>query len=53
VPDVTSRYDRADTVPEVAEGLNAWAVYIESLVKQEPPLRLVSIQSIRRRTRRG
>ena len=49
VPDVTSRYDRADTVPEVAKGLNAWATYIESLVKQEPPLRVVSIESTRKR----
>ena len=29
VPDVTSRYDRADTVPEVAAGLNACAAHIE------------------------
>jgi integrase len=45
VPDVTSRYDRADTVPEVAKGLNAWAAYIERMVKGEPPLRVVSIRS--------
>ena len=51
VPDVTSRYDRADTVPEVAKGLNAWAAHIESLVKQEPPLRVVSIESTRKRIR--
>jgi hypothetical protein len=25
VPDATSRYDRADTVPDVSKGLNAWA----------------------------
>ena len=53
VPDVTSRYDRADTVPEVAKGLNAWAAYIESLVTQEPPLRVVSIQSTRKRMHHG
>ena len=52
VPDVTSSYDRADTVPEVAKGLNAWAAHIESLVRQEPPLRVVSIQSTRKRMRR-
>lgn len=51
VPDVTSRYDRADTVPEVAIGLNAWAAHIEALVKEEPPLRVVSIQSTRKRMR--
>jgi hypothetical protein len=51
VPDVTSRYDRADTVPEVAKGLNAWAAHIESLVKQEPALRVVSIESTRKRIR--
>jgi hypothetical protein len=49
VPDVTSRYDRADTVPEVAAGLNAWAAHIESLIEQEPPLRVVSMQSTRKR----
>jgi hypothetical protein len=49
VPDVTSRYDRAVTVPEVAKGLNAWAAHIESLVEQELPLRLVSMQSRRKR----
>jgi hypothetical protein len=51
VPDVTSRYDRADTVLEVANGLNAWAEYIEGLVKTEPPLRVVSIHSKRKRMR--
>ncbi len=49
VPDVTSRYDRADTVPEVAAGLNAWAAHIEALVKEEPPLRIVSIDAKRER----
>lgn len=47
VPDVTSRYDRADTVPEVAAG-NAWAAHIEALVK-EPPVRVVSIHAKRKR----
>jgi hypothetical protein len=51
VPDVTSRYDRADTVPEVAAGLNAWAAHIEALVKEEPPLRVVSIHAKRKRMR--
>lgn len=51
VPDVTSRYDRADTVPEVAAGLNAWAAHIEALVKEESPLRVVSIHAKRRRMR--
>jgi integrase len=45
VPDITSRYDRADTVPEVAKGLEAWAAHIEGLIKQEPPERVVSIRS--------
>jgi hypothetical protein len=36
----------------IAKGLNAWAAYIESLVKQEQPLRVVSIQSTRKRMRR-
>jgi len=36
----------------VSKGLNAWAAYIESLVKQERPLRVVSIQSARNRMRR-
>jgi hypothetical protein len=49
VPDVTSRYDRADTVPEVANGLNAWAEYIEGLVKDEPPMRVVSIHAKHKR----
>ena len=51
VPDVTSRYDRADTVPEVATGLNAWAAYIEALVQEAPPLRVVSIHAKRKRPR--
>jgi len=51
VPDVTSRYDRADTVPEAAMGLNAWAEYIEGLVKAEPPLRVVSIHAKQKRMR--
>src|SRR5260370_1502554 len=37
VPDVTSRYDRADTVPEVAAGLNAWPVHVEALITENPP----------------
>ncbi len=51
VSDVTSRYDRADIVPEVAKGINAWAAYIEALVKEEPPLRVVSIRSTPKRRR--
>src|SRR5260370_35766455 len=51
VPDVTSRYDRADTVPEVAAGLNAWAAYIEALVREERPLRAVPINANRKRMR--
>jgi len=50
VPDVTSRYDRADTVPEVATGLNARAAFIEQLTKETPPQRVVSID--RKRMRR-
>jgi len=50
-PFLINLYDRGDTVPEVAKGLNAWAAYIESLVKQEPPLRVVSIASTRKRIR--
>jgi integrase len=45
VPDITSRYDRADTVPEVASGLNAWASHIERLIRGESPARIVSIGS--------
>lgn len=33
-PDVTSRYDRADTVPEVVAGLNARAAHIEGLLTE-------------------
>lgn len=36
VPDVTSRYDRADTVPEVASALNTWAAHIEGLLEEKP-----------------
>jgi hypothetical protein len=52
VPDITSRYDRADTVPEVASGLNAWAAHIEGLLKEEEmPAEIVSIHARRKRER--
>lgn len=47
VPDITSRYDRADTVPEVASGLNAWASHIEGLIKNKPPGQVVSVRPFR------
>jgi integrase len=51
VPDITSRYDRADTVPEVASGLNAWASHIERLIRGEPQGRIVSIGSKQKKFR--
>jgi len=51
VPDITSRYDRADTVPEVAKGLDAWALHVEGLIKETPPLRVVPIRPRARRMR--
>ena len=51
VPDVTSRYDRADTVPEVAAGLNAWAAHIEGLLKERPAAEVVPIRPKRTRRR--
>ena len=51
VPDITSRYDRADTVPEVAAGLNAWAAHIEGLLREKTPADVVPIRSARRRKR--
>lgn len=48
VPDVTSRYDRADTVPEVASALNTWAAHIEGLLMTErPAAEVVSIRAKR------
>jgi hypothetical protein len=49
VPDVTSRYDRADTVPEVAAGLNAWAAHIEGLLREKPTADVVPIGARRKR----
>ena len=49
VPDVTSRYDRADTVPEVAAGLNAWAAHIEGLLAGKTKADVVPIRSRSRR----
>jgi integrase len=49
VPDVTSRYDRADTVPEVAAGLNAWAAHIEGLLKEKTTADVVPIRSTQKR----
>jgi integrase len=49
VPDVTSRYDRADTVPEVAAGLNAWGTHIEGLLEETTKADVIPIRSKRRR----
>jgi len=49
VPDVTSRYDRADSVPEVAAGLNAWAAHMEGLLTEKTAADVVPIRSRRRR----
>lgn len=49
VPDVTSRYDRADTVPEVATGLNAWAAHIERLLEERVTAEVVPIRAKGRR----
>jgi integrase len=49
VPDITSRYDRADTVPEVATGLNAWAAHVESLLTETPAVEVVPIGARLRR----
>lgn len=46
---MTSRYDRADTVPEVAAGLNAWAAHVEGLLTAKPVADVVPIRSPRRR----
>ena len=51
VPDITSRYDRADTVPEVAAGLNAWAAHVEGLLTAKTPADVVPIRSVRQRKR--
>lgn len=49
VPDVTSRYDRADTVPEVAAGLNAWAAHVEGLLNEKTAADVVPIRGKRKR----
>jgi hypothetical protein len=49
VPDVTSRYDRADTVPEVAAGLNAWPAHVEGLLTETPAGEVVPIGARLRR----
>ena len=49
VPDVTSRYDRADTVPEVASALSAWAAHIEGLLTEKQPAEIVPIRAKRGR----